>query len=56
VTFSSIKVFEVIFLRFSMQREVILRVLMTNIMYLGFRMQEEDILEHTNVECHLCIM
>ena len=34
----------------------ILGVLMVSAMYLHFSMQEEDILEHTNGECHLCTL
>ena len=29
---------------------------MTNVMCLHFSVQEEDILEHTNDKCHLCII
>ena len=32
-----------------------LSALMTNAMCLHFDMQEEDILEHTNGTCHLCM-
>jgi hypothetical protein len=29
---------------------------MTSVMSLHFHMQEEDILEHTNAKCHLCML
>ena len=29
---------------------------MTNVMFLQFRMQEENALEHIDVKCHLCTL
>ena len=29
---------------------------MINVMFLRFRMQEEDVFQHTNVKCHLCTL
>ena len=31
----------------------LLGVLMASVMYLHFSMEKEDILEHTNIKCHL---
>ena len=45
-----------IVLRFSMQREDILSVLMASVMCLHFSVHEEDILEHTNSKFHLCTL
>ena len=35
---------------------ILLIILMTRVMCLYFSMHEEDILEHTNVKCHLCTL
>ena len=36
--------------------KIFLSVLMASVMFLRFRMQYEDILEHTNGKCHLCTL
>ena len=41
-----------IVLRFSMQGENLLSVLMASVTCLHFGMQEEDVLEYTNGKCH----
>ena len=38
---------------FSMQWKLLSIILMTNIRYLHYSMQEEDILVHTNAKCYL---
>jgi hypothetical protein len=45
-----------IVLRVSMQGEIFLSVLMAGVMCLDFSMQEEEILENTNGQCHLCTL
>ena len=36
--------------------KIFLSVLMASVMCLCFRMQHDDILEHTNGKCHLCTL
>jgi D-lyxose ketol-isomerase len=45
-----------IVLRFSMQGEDIMSVLMASVTCLHFSMQEEDIIEQANGKCHLCTL
>ena len=42
--------------RLSMPGNVFLNVLMASVRCLDFNVQEEDIFEHTNGKCHLCIV
>ena len=42
-----------IVLHFNMQGAILLSILMVSVVYLHFSMQEEDIIESTNVKCHL---
>ena len=35
---------------------MLLSILMSNVMYLHFGMQEENVLEDTNAKCHLCAL
>ena len=41
---------------FSIQGKILLSILMASVMYLHPSMQEEDVLEHTNVKWHLCTL
>ena len=45
-----------IVLRYIIQREDILSILMASFMSLHFNIQEEDILEQTNAKSHLCTL
>ena len=39
---------------FSIEGNILFSILMVSVMYLHCSMQEENILEHTNIKFHLC--
>ena len=45
-----------IFLRLVCKGEILLRISIASVMCLHFSIQEEDNIEHSNVECCLCTL
>ena len=51
-----IEILEIIFCVLVCKGKMLMNILMASVMCLPLSKQEEDVLDHTNVKCHLCIL